>query len=69
MSNQLSIPFKKTASIPIRTAAREYIQEYHRETHPDAFKWDIDSWEQLRKDASADVVHVSRVQFVLKCVA
>lgn len=67
MSNQISIPFKRTASIPIGSAVREYIYAYHRETHPDAFKWDIERWEELRTEATADVVHVSRVQSFVKC--
>lgn len=67
MSNQLTIPSKKTASsLPIRSAVREYIRENHPDTHPDAFTWDIDRWEQLRKEATEDVVHSARADALLK---
>ncbi|THH09151.1 hypothetical protein EW145_g2207 [Phellinidium pouzarii] len=69
MSNHLSIPFKKTSTIPIRQAARDYIQASHTDTHPEAFRWDIERWEQLRKDATSEIVHVSRSQLVIKYYA
>ncbi|KAH8118025.1 BRO1-domain-containing protein [Phellopilus nigrolimitatus] len=65
MSNQLSIPFKKTSTIPLRQAFRDYVQISHTDTHPEAFKWDIDRWEQLRKDATSEVVHVSKTQALI----
>ncbi len=68
MPNQLSIPFKNTYPIPIRRAVREYILAHHTDTHPDAFKWDINRWEILRKDGTGGAVHVDRVKTVLRCV-
>ncbi|PSR75597.1 hypothetical protein PHLCEN_2v9077 [Hermanssonia centrifuga] len=65
MPNQLSIPFKDTYPIPIRRAVREYILAHHTDTHPDAFKWDINRWEILRKDGTGGAVHVDRVKTVL----
>ncbi|KAI5122282.1 hypothetical protein M0805_002362 [Coniferiporia weirii] len=69
MSNQLSIPFKKTRTIPIRQAVRSYILASHPDTHPEAFKWDIERWEQMRKDAANEAAHVSRTQVVIKYYA
>lgn len=66
MPNQLFIPFKKTAAIPIRQQTREYILAHHTDTHPDAFKWEISRWETLRKDATACVVHVDSVKVALR---
>ncbi|EJD06562.1 BRO1-domain-containing protein [Fomitiporia mediterranea MF3/22] len=69
MSNQLSIPFKKTSQIPIRQAVRSYIQENLPDTHPEAFKWDIERWEQLRRDATSEKVHASHTQAIIKYCA
>ncbi|KAL5504141.1 RIM20 [Sanghuangporus vaninii] len=69
MSNQLSIPFKKTSPVPIRQSVREYIQDNLPDTHPEAFKWDTERWEQLRKDATNELVHVSRIQAIIKYCA
>lgn len=66
MSNQLSIPFKHSTAIPIKQAVRDYIQSNHPDTHPDAFKWDVNRWEQLRKDGTGGIVHVSRIDAALK---
>ncbi|CAL1716692.1 unnamed protein product [Somion occarium] len=66
MSNQLSIPFKKTRSIPIRQAVKDYILSAHPDTHPDAFKNDITEWEALRKDCIGGVVHPDRIQSAIK---
>ena len=69
MSNQLTIPSKKTASsLPIKSAVREYIRANHPDTHPDAFAWDIDRWEQLRREATESVIRATRVGALLKYV-
>ncbi|OAX43145.1 BRO1-domain-containing protein [Rhizopogon vinicolor AM-OR11-026] len=52
MPNHLSIPFKKTYSCPIHTAARDYIRN-HTEDHPDAYIRDINQWKSLRDIGSA----------------
>lgn len=62
MPNQLSIPFKKTAEIPIRAATRKYVSERYNDTHPDALKWDVGQWETLRRDGVGGHVHVDRVK-------
>ncbi|KAH9838254.1 BRO1-domain-containing protein [Rhodofomes roseus] len=62
MPNQVSVPFKKTYTVEIRRAVREYIFKNHTDTHPDAFRWDISRWESLRKDGVGGVVHVDRVK-------
>lgn len=68
MSNQVSIPAKKAYPARLREASRSYLQENHPDTHPDAFKWDISHWEELRNDAMDGVVHVSKTDALLKCV-
>ncbi|KAI0783675.1 pH-response regulator [Abortiporus biennis] len=62
MPNQLSIPFKKTYPIPIRQVARQYLLRNNSDTHPDAFKWDLGQWEELRKDGVGGVVHCDRLK-------
>lgn len=69
MPNQLSIPFKKTYVVQLRQAVRNYILEKHPNAHPDAFRWDINCWEALRKDGVGGVVHVDRVQTSLRYVS
>lgn len=64
MPNQLFIPFKKTTEVPIRQQAREHIRVNHTDTHPDAFKWDYNRWEALRKDATSCTVHVDNLKIV-----
>lgn len=66
MSNQLTIPFKTARPVDIPTAVRSYIQYHRPDTHPDAFRWDIGEWENLRKAAVAGGVHVSKIQALLK---
>lgn len=67
MSNLLSIPSKKTYSIDVREAARNHI--YARGGgHPDEFKDDIALWQNLRKGAVGDVVHVDRINALLLSV-
>ncbi|EIW57583.1 BRO1-domain-containing protein [Trametes versicolor FP-101664 SS1] len=65
MPNQLSIPCKKTYTIPIRQAVRDYILSHHHDTHPDAYRWDIGHWEKLRAEATSGGVHVDRVGTLL----
>ena len=65
MPNQLTLPFKSTSTIPLRSALREYIQSAHTETHPDAFKWDINKWEVMRKEAVSNTVHVGVAEKVI----
>lgn len=66
MSNQLSIPFKRTSPIPIRQAVRDYLQRNHPDTHPDTFDWDAQRWEGLRQDALNEVVHASKIQTIMR---
>ncbi|KZT22347.1 BRO1-domain-containing protein [Neolentinus lepideus HHB14362 ss-1] len=58
MPNQLSVPFKKTYDVDVKKAARDYIYAKHTDTHPDAFKWDLNEWEALRKVGVGGVVRV-----------
>jgi len=67
MSNLLSIPSKKTYSINVREAARNYI-DTHGGGHPDEFKDDLTLWQNLRKDAVGVVVHVDRINTSLLSV-
>ncbi|CAA7266857.1 unnamed protein product [Cyclocybe aegerita] len=64
MSNLLSIPFKKTYSIDIKEAARQYISD-HGGAHPDEFRDDIKSWQDLRKEGVGGVVHDDRAKAAL----
>ena len=67
MANLFSVPFKKTYTIPIRKGVRDYISTNHKDTHPDAFKWDIERWETLRKEATNhNVVHTNQIQPMLR---
>ncbi|KAF9477921.1 BRO1-domain-containing protein [Pholiota conissans] len=61
MSNLLSIPFKKTYPIDIKQAAKRYIAEHVAGAHPDEFKEDIKTWQDLRKDGIGGVVHENRI--------
>ncbi|KAI0689995.1 BRO1-domain-containing protein [Cytidiella melzeri] len=65
MTNLLSVPFKRTYVLPIREGVREYISAHHKDTHPGAFKWDIDRWDILRKEATDNVVHMDRIKPML----
>ena len=66
MPNQLSIPFKRTYTVPIRDAVRDYILAHHTDTHPDAYRWDVGQWEKLRAEAVSSVVHVDRVKALIR---
>ncbi|CAE6510041.1 unnamed protein product [Rhizoctonia solani] len=65
MPNQLSIPFKQTPPAQIKDAVHSYIEFNHTDAHPDAFKWDVSRWEELRKDGVGGYVHVNRVDAAL----
>ncbi|KAI0749790.1 pH-response regulator [Daedaleopsis nitida] len=65
MPNQLSIPFKKTYIVPLRETVREYIFTHYTDTHPDAYKWDINQWEKLRAEAVSTTVHIDRVKALI----
>ncbi|EKM58371.1 uncharacterized protein PHACADRAFT_159473 [Phanerochaete carnosa HHB-10118-sp] len=65
MPNLLEIPFKRTHNVPIRQTVREYILANHSDVHPDAFKWDINQWGTLRKQAVDRTVHVDHVKVSL----
>lgn len=68
MPNQLSISFKKTYIIPVQQAVREYIQNNLPDVNPDAFKWDINKWDNLRKKTLGDGIHVDRIHDFLRYV-
>ncbi|KAG8952380.1 pH-response regulator protein palA/rim20, partial [Tulasnella sp. 408] len=57
MSNQLIIPFKTSRPVDIKSSVKLYIERQHPETHPDAFRADVEQWEALRKDAISGGVH------------
>ncbi|CCM00095.1 uncharacterized protein FIBRA_02122 [Fibroporia radiculosa] len=65
MPNQLSIPFKKTWEVQVRQAVRAYILKNYTDTHPDAFRWDVNRWETLRREAVGTLVHFDRVKTVV----
>jgi len=64
MPNLLAIPFKRTYNIDIKEATRRYIFAQEG-AHPDEFKEDIKTWQNLRRDAVDGVVHDNRVEPVL----
>ena len=64
MSNLLSIPFQKAYSVEIKEASRAYISDYSG-VHPEEFREDINTWQELRKDAINDTVHGNRVNAML----
>lgn len=66
MPNQLAVPLKKTGDIRIRQTVHDYINTHRIDTNANAFKWDIEQWEKLRTDATNEVVHVSRIEAMLK---
>ncbi|QRV89818.1 vacuolar protein sorting-associated protein BRO1 [Ceratobasidium sp. AG-Ba] len=61
MPNQLHIPFKHTPPAHIHDAVGAYIEFHHPDAHPDAFKWDIARWTDLRRDGVGGYVHVDRL--------
>ncbi|KAF7986480.1 hypothetical protein HWV62_31277 [Athelia sp. TMB] len=60
MPNLLVVPFKQSYKAPVKQALRDYI---HSSTtlHPDAFKWDIDTWDILREESRGTVPHVDQI--------
>ncbi|KAI0034549.1 BRO1-domain-containing protein [Vararia minispora EC-137] len=66
MPNQLSVPSKKTYTLLIREAIVGHIADKHPETHPEAFRTDIDRWESLRTAAVSTKVHVDAVTALLQ---
>ena len=66
MSNLLSIPHKKADLIEVKHATRAYISN-HSGAHPEEFRDDINSWEELRTNAltSNQMVHENRVNAML----
>ncbi|KAI0303832.1 pH-response regulator [Multifurca ochricompacta] len=65
MTNQVSVPFKKTYAIPLKDAVYRHIQSKHHNVHPEAFKWDISRWDELRKVVATNLVHVNQVEAIL----
>ncbi|KAI0001514.1 BRO1-like domain-containing protein [Russula compacta] len=65
MTNQLSIPFKRTYAIPLTDAVYSHIRSKNHYVHPEAFKWDLSKWEEMRKVATNSSVHVDQVEAVL----
>ena len=68
MPNHLSIPFKKTYTIPLKEAVRDYLDS-RVDSHPEEFKWDIERWETLRKAGVGEVVHNDSIKPALRSVA
>ncbi|KAJ6619711.1 BRO1-like domain-containing protein [Mycena sp. CBHHK59/15] len=64
MSNLLALPFKKTYNIDVKDPARNYLLA-NGSNHPDAFKNDINRWQNLRKEGVGGVVHADRVNTAL----
>jgi len=60
MTNLLSIPFKRTYPANIKDAARQYISD-HGGAHPDEFRDDITTWQELRKEGVGGILHENRV--------
>ncbi|KAI9512028.1 pH-response regulator [Russula earlei] len=65
MTNQLSIPFKRTFAIPLRDTVYSHIRSKYHNIHPEAFKWDLDKWEELRNAVVKCSVHVDQVEAFL----
>ncbi|KZV63101.1 BRO1-domain-containing protein [Peniophora sp. CONT] len=66
MPNQLSLPSKKTYVLPIREAVDRHIRNKHPETHPDAFKADVDRWEALRVAAVEPRIHTDTASAIVQ---
>jgi programmed cell death 6-interacting protein len=65
MPNQLFIPFKKTYDVEIKTAVSDFLQQY-TDSHPNAFRWDINRWRTLRDSGTGGAVHVDRIASTLR---
>lgn len=68
MPNQLFVSPKKAYPLAIRDAVVKHIADKHPETHPDAFREDINRWEELRAAAVDKRVHIETSTAMLKCV-
>lgn len=67
MSNQLSLPFKKTRPIGIKSAVVNYLKVSGTEAHPEAFLDDVNAWERMREESVlTTTVHVTRVDALLR---
>ncbi|KXN89114.1 pH-response regulator protein palA/RIM20 [Leucoagaricus sp. SymC.cos] len=64
MPNLLDFPFKRTYEINIRDMVRDFIS-FHGGGHPDEFRYDIQQWQDLRKNGVGGVVHIDRIQATL----
>lgn len=49
-SNQLSLPFRRSAPLSLSTAIRQYISKKY-DQHPDMFRHDLEVVDALRRDA------------------
>ncbi|KAF9046965.1 BRO1-domain-containing protein [Hymenopellis radicata] len=65
MANLLTVPLKKTYVVDVKEPTRNYL-EAHTDAHPEAFKADLNQWQQLRKDTVDVSVHVNAVEKLLK---
>lgn len=68
MSNLLAIPFKESYIIDVTQPTRQYLEE-QTSFHPDAFKADLNEWQEIRKNTVNLPVHVGGVEKLTKCVA
>lgn len=50
-TNQLSLPFRKSTSLSLSTAIRQYISKKY-DQHPDMFRHDLEVIDTLRRDAT-----------------
>lgn len=68
-SNMLGIPLKRSCQVDVRGAVVQYLRDKHPETHPDAFKWDIDYWAGYRTKSIAETIHADRISVILTYVS
>jgi programmed cell death 6-interacting protein len=66
MTNQLSIPFKRTYALPLTDTVYNHIRSKRHNVHPEAFKWDLSKWEELRKAVANCSVHVNQAEAILE---
>ncbi|KAJ7593046.1 BRO1-like domain-containing protein [Mycena floridula] len=64
-NNLLSIPFKTTYQTNVKDPTRAWLQA-NGGAHPDAFRADLNRWQELRKEVVGGTVHISRVEAILK---
>lgn len=50
-NNQLSLPFRKSTTLSLSTAIRQYISKKY-DQHPDMFRHDLEVIDALRRDAT-----------------